>query len=193
MELQIVNNKPEILITENETFIEKEDNNSVSFNLLSNKSFIDANTVQCSFQEICDDHIIPVFIKDNQTLISHSDFINVVMEVVEDRYQNEVVLKPNIRLSHPIKGRVPDAKNKPVNELLEHEKTLYYERMAFIIDIPSISDEIEGNNLCLSIGGVKSFNQDNLYSKKGPMNTSRFLLVLKIQFVPIFVFGPTDF
>jgi hypothetical protein len=57
--------------------------------------------------------------------------------------------------------------NKPANELLEGEKTVYYERMMFIIEVPSIQDTIDGNVLSLSIGGIKSYSLDNLYSKKG--------------------------
>ena len=70
-------------------------------------------------------------------------------------------------MSHPIKGRIPDAKDKPAIELLEHEKTIYYERMAFVIEIPSIKDTVAGNSLSLVVGGVKSYHLDNLYSKKG--------------------------
>ena len=133
----------------------------------SGKAFIEANTIECSLSEIQNDHIIPVFIKDNEPLISHSDFIECTMQIVEELYSGEMILQPNIRVSHPIKGRVPDAKNKPANELLDGEKTLYYERMAFVIEIPSVFDDVDGNTLTLSIGGVKSFSLDNLYNKKG--------------------------
>jgi hypothetical protein len=37
--------------------------------------------------------------------------------------------------------------------------------MAFAIEIPSVQAEIEGNILSLTIGGVKSYSMDNLYSK----------------------------
>lgn len=70
-----------------------------------------------------------------------------------------------IRVSHPVKGRIPDAKDKPAIELMEWEKTLYYERMAFVIEIPSIQTVIDGNALSLTIGGVKSYSTDNLYSR----------------------------
>ena len=70
-----------------------------------------------------------------------------------------------MRLSHPIKGRIPDAKDKPAHMLLDREKTIYYERMMFVIEIPSIHDEIDGNRLSLTIGGVKAYNLDNLYSR----------------------------
>lgn len=131
------------------------------------KSFIEANTVEASFAEIRDNHIIPVFIKDNEPVISHVDFIETTSSIVSDLFHGEHILKPSIRLSHPIKGRVPDAKLKPANQLLEHEKTLYYERLAFVIEVPSIAEEIGGNKLSLCVGGVKSYNLDNLYQKKG--------------------------
>jgi len=43
---------------------------------------------------------------------------------------------------------------------------LYYERMAFVIEIPEISEVINGNKLSLAIGGVRAYNQENLYGKK---------------------------
>ena len=38
--------------------------------------------------------------------------------------------------------------------------------MAFIIRIPSITENINGNELALTIGGVRSYNLENLYNKK---------------------------
>lgn len=138
-----------------------------SHQVSTDKPFIQANTEETNLQEIKDNHIIPVFVKDNSTLISHGDFVEATMHVASEIFKGETILKPAIRVSHPIKGRIPEAKNKPANELLEHEKTLYFERMAFIIEVPTISDTIEGNTLSLTIGGVKGYNLDNLYSKKG--------------------------
>lgn len=133
----------------------------------TDKPFIQANTVESSVREIKNNHVIPVFIKDNEPVISHSDFIETTLDIVSQVYSNETVLTPSIRLSHPIKGRIPEAKDKPASALLEHEKTLYYERMAFIVEVPTITDDIDGNSLTLTIGGVKAYNLDNLYSKKG--------------------------
>jgi hypothetical protein len=131
------------------------------------KPFIEANTIPSTLEEIRNSHIIPVFIKDNETLISQAEFIDITMECVSSVYSSERILSPSIRLSHPIKGRVPSAKEKPVNALQEHEKTLYYERMAFVIEIPSIQATIDGHRLSLTVGGVKAYNLDNLYSRKG--------------------------
>jgi len=130
-------------------------------------AFITANTIECSLTEIKKEHIIPVFLKDNEPLISHADFIDIAGEVVSTVFHREIILKPSIRVSHKIMGRVPEAKYKPAKELFEWEKTIYFERMAFVIEIPFISEEIDGSRLSLAIGGVKAYNLDNLNSRKG--------------------------
>jgi len=130
-------------------------------------AFIIANTIPVTKMEISKSHIIPVFVKDNEPLISHSDFIEATIDVTNQFFSNEVILSPSIRVSHPIKGRTPNAKDKPAKDLLEDEKTLYYERMMFLIEIPSIKDSINGNELSLTIGGVKAYSNDNLYNRKG--------------------------
>ena len=129
------------------------------------KHFITANTIAGDLSEMKKHHLIPVFSKDNEPTISHSDFIETVQEITADIYSGERILKPLVRLSHPIKGRVPEAKNKAASELFEWEKTIYYERMAFAIEIPSIQAEVDGTILSLTVGGVKSYSLDNLYSK----------------------------
>lgn len=126
--------------------------------------FITANTSPMTMFELEHEHIIPVFVKDNEPVISHQDFINCVQEVSGQVFPHETILKPSVRVSHPIKGRIPEAKDKPAKELLEHEKTIYYERMAFVLEVPSISSTINGNKLNLTIGGIKAYN---LYNRKG--------------------------
>ena len=129
--------------------------------------FIEANTVPITLEEIETKNIIPVFSKDNETAISHMEFIQTTYDTAQRYFNGVKLLQPQIRVSHPIKGRIPEARNKPANELQEHERTLYYERMAFLLEVPEISREIQGNRLNLVIGGVKSYNLDNLFNKKG--------------------------
>ncbi|CAN5665279.1 DUF3871 family protein [soil metagenome] len=133
----------------------------------TDKPFIIANTTGATFEEIKSEHIIPVFVKDNEPLISCAEFIEITTNIATEVFSEEIIYKPSIRLSHPVKGRIPDAKDKPANQLEEWEKTIYYERMAFIIEIPSISDTIDGNVLSLTIGGIKAYSLDNMYNKKG--------------------------
>ena len=132
----------------------------------TDRVFIQANTISASLEEIRSQHVIPVF-KDGECAISQSDFIETVMDVAAQSYYGERILKPSIRLSHPIKGRVPDAKDKPVNQLQDWEKTVYYERMMFAIEIPTITDDIGGQPVTFTLGGVKAYNQDSLYNRKG--------------------------
>ena len=73
-----------------------------------------------------------------------------------------------IRASHIIKGRIPSAIHKPANQLLESDKTIYYERACFSIDVPTIYQDVNGNRLYLSVVGVRAYNQQNLFSKKVP-------------------------
>ncbi|MBL7789868.1 MAG: DUF3871 family protein [Chitinophagales bacterium] len=130
------------------------------------KPFIEANTQEVSIAHLKNDCIVPVFSKDCERTISHSDFIEITQFCVSKLFPNQRIDTPELRVSHPLKGRVAEAVNKQVNELLDHEKTLYYERMAFIVRIPSITETINGNELALTIGGVRSYNQENLYNKK---------------------------
>lgn len=129
--------------------------------------FIEANTIAATREEIQYRHIIPVYGKDNEPLISHAEFVESLETVVNHYYRSETILTPSIRLSHAVKGRIPEARYKPAKELLEHEQTLYYERMAFLIEIPSICELVGENPISLTVGGVKSYHLDNLHQRKG--------------------------
>ena len=127
--------------------------------------FILANTIGLDFNELKQD-IIPVWSKDNEKTIAHHEFIDVAYDSIQKVFKQQQISQPEIRVSHQVKGRIPDAIHKPAVELLPHEKTQYFERMAFIIQIQTIIDNINGNELMLTIGGVRSYNLENLYSKK---------------------------
>lgn len=132
----------------------------------SEGNFIEANTEKVSLSHLKNDCIIPVFSKDNESTISHYQFIEKASEVIQDLFPEYQISNPNIRVSHMIKGRIPSAIGKPAKELKEFEKTIYYERCAFLIDIPGAKQIVNGNELNLSIGGVRAYNQENLYSRK---------------------------
>lgn len=141
----------------------------------TSKPFIGANTIGATLYEINNFHIIPVFVKENEPAISQGEFVDAAMQAISRVYAGETILKPNIRLSHPIKGRIPEAKNKAAKDLLDHECTLYYERMAWVVEIPTISNEIEGCRLNLTIGGVKSYNLDSLMSNSSDQHFKVFV------------------
>ena len=137
--------------------------------------FIEANTIPMDLEEIQHKHIIPVFTKDNQALISQHEFIQEVKEVITSMHTGAMV-GPYIRVSHPVKGRIPSARHKKVSDLLPEEETIYYERMMFVFVIPSITREIDGKELKLVIGGIKAYNKDN-FNRKGnsPQHFSFFI------------------
>ena len=98
--------------------------------------------------------------------ISHNAFIETVCDAANSFFTGETIDKPDIRVSHIVKGRIPEAIHKPANQLLESDKTQYFERMMFCFEIPTIYETVEGNKLTLSVGGVRAYNHMNLYSKK---------------------------
>ena len=122
--------------------------------------FIEANTKEVSVGHLKNDCIIPVFSKDNEVTISHHSFIEAVYDAANEVFRGERVDNPDVRVSHIIKGRIPEAMD------LDSDRTIYYERMMFCIEIPTIFEDIAGNRLNLTIGGVRAYNQENLYSKK---------------------------
>lgn len=129
-------------------------------------TFIKANTKNVSLSHLEKDCTIPVFSKDNECTMAHHEFIDTIDNCVKTVFSGQRILMPEIRTSHVVKGRIPQAIGKPVKELTEIDKTIYYERMMFKIDVPSIIETINGNELNLTIGGVRAYNQENLYSKK---------------------------
>lgn len=171
----IMNNMPESLNVVQASFMSspkaETNSNDVTVILSENGNnqpspFIIANTSEATLHHLQNNCIIPVFSKDNEKTIAHQEFIECVMSAVSKVFPHHNISNPEIRVSHQIKGRIPSAIHKSVKELLEHEKTIYYERMAFIIKVPTITYIVNGNKLSLTVGGVRSYNQENLYSKK---------------------------
>jgi len=134
--------------------------------ILVKSPFIEANTESVSLNHLENNCTIPVFTKDNEITLSHQEFIQTALTAISSVFPNEALDAPEIRVSHEIKGRTPDALYIPTKELLEHQRTSYFERMAFVIRIPGITETINGNKLALIIGGVRAYNQENLYNKK---------------------------
>jgi hypothetical protein len=150
--IQVNNNINDQLISEDEVIV-------------SRGNFLEANSKQVTLSHLKKECIIPVY-SDNESTISHAQFIEATSEVVHDVFKGNHVLQPNVRISHVIKGRVPSAVGKPVKELSSDEKTIYYQRCAFMIEVPAFKENVNNNSLSLTIGGVRALNQENLYSKR---------------------------
>ena len=138
-------------------------------------SFLDANTNEISMEELKNLCVVPTWANQELT-ISHQDFIESVYDAAQSFYQGEAFTAPSIRVSHIVRGRTPDALGKKASELLECEKTQFYQRMAFAFTIPTIYETIDGQRLELCVGGVRNYNDLNLYrSSKGVEKFSVFV------------------
>ena len=132
------------------------------------RSFITANSQAITLESLGSDYITPVFARDNEVCISHNLFIGAVYDAVKEFYKGETVEDPLIRVSHIIKGRIPEAIHKKAGELLPSDITEYFERSAFCINVPTIVEDVCGNPLNLTIVGVKSYGRDNLGGRLTP-------------------------
>ena len=138
-------------------------------------NFLDANTNHITMEELRTQCVVPTWANQELT-ISHQDFIDCVHDAAKTFYQGEAVTTPSIRVSHIVRGRTPDALGKKASELLECEKTQFYQRLAFAFTIPTIYETIDGQRLELCVGGVRNYNDLNLYrSSKGVEKFSVFV------------------
>ena len=91
-----------------------------SIKLYEPTPFILANTIEVPLQHLQNDCIIPVFSKDNEKTIAHQEFIEVIMEAVTKVFPHHSISPAEIRVSHQIKGRTPDAIYLNAKELMDH-------------------------------------------------------------------------
>ncbi len=141
------------------------------------KIFIEANTIPVSLAHLKNECIIPTY-RDNEKTISHYELVDTLNFCVNHHFKGSSTLEPQIRVSHQINGRISQALHKKVSELEDWEKTRYYERMMFVIEVPSITQEVNGNRLNLSIAGVRALNHESLFSKK---TIEKFKIVIGFQ------------
>jgi len=135
-------------------------------------NFIEANTHPVTLEGLEETCIIPTF-ADNSLTVSHQNFVKSVLGAAQTIYGE---LSPvELRVSHPVHGRKPEAIYKKQSELTEEDKTLFYERMAFISKIPSLKRNINGQEVALTIGGVRSYSEDRLYSRPAPQHFKIFV------------------
>ena len=128
----------------------------------SNVNFLEANTNAITLEELAEQCVVPTWANQELT-ISHQDFINTVHDAACNIFAGETINTPEIRVSHIVRGRIPSALGKRSSELLESEKTQFYQRLAFAFTIPSLHECIAGQRLELCIGGVRNYSDLNLY------------------------------
>ena len=135
-------------------------------------NFIESNTQAITLEELTTKNIIPTFC-DNTLTISHQNFIGSVIGVAKKVFGE--LTTPELRVSHPIIGRVPSAQHKKASELRDDEKTTFYQRMAFCAHVKNLTRTINGETVHLCIGGVRAYNEDKLYNRQSTMRFKVFV------------------
>lgn len=135
-------------------------------------NFIESNTQAITLSELAEKSIVPTF-SDNSLTISHQDFCMATYKAAEVIFGQ---LSPiECRVSHPINGRIPTSLNKKITELKDDEKTIYYQRLAWIAKVSSCIRNIDGQEIHLTIGGVRAYSEDKLYNRPSAMKFKIFV------------------
>ncbi len=134
-------------------------------------NFIESNTQAITIEELATRCIVPTF-SDNSLTIAHQNAIAAVYKAAEDVFGE--LTPPECRVSHAINGRVASAIHKPTKDLTDEEKTIFYQRLAFVAHVKSMTRVVAGTEVHLCIGLCRCYNQDKLYSRKSPEKITIF-------------------
>jgi len=123
--------------------------------------FILGNTKEIGMTEL-GEMLTPVFSRDNVETISHTEAISTVMDAVSTYFDGEDIKSPIIRVSHEMKLRNRFGAGKLVENLKPEDSDSYYQRMMAMIEIPSISHNINGSICHLQVCIVRNYADCNL-------------------------------
>lgn len=128
-------------------------------------AFIEANTSAVTWKDITEDSILPSY-ADGEIVVPHSHFIQAVVMAAHDALPNDTFGPLEMRASHLTQGRIPSAIYKKTSELLESDKTKYWERICFCVQVKSRQTNILGEPATLTFGGCRSLQECNFHSRK---------------------------
>ena len=135
-------------------------------------NFIESNTQGISFEELTEKNVIPTYSEGSLSL-SHGSIIKATMRAAEEVYGELTPVE--IRVSHRIQGRTPEAMNKPASELQDEDITTFWQRMAFICHVKTLTRSINGVEVHLCIGGTRSYSEDKLFGRPTPSKMKLFV------------------
>lgn len=132
--------------------------------------FILGNTKEIGLTEL-GEMLTPVFSRDNVETISHAEAISTVMDAVSTFFDGEEINAPVVRVSHELKLRTRYGMGKPIESLNPEDSDSYMQRMMAMIEIPSISHEINGNICHLQVCIVRNYADCNLLGNSSQKQT----------------------
>ena len=138
-------------------------NNEISYNEAeeTRTPFIIGNTQPIEMDALSD-MLTPVFSRDNVETISHVEGISTITDAISTYFDGQQINAPVVRVSHEMKLRNRFGAGKMVQNLRPEETDSYFQRMMAMIDIPSVSADINGSPCHLQVCLVHNYADINL-------------------------------
>lgn len=138
-------------------------NNEISYNEAeeTRTPFIIGNTQHIEMDALSD-MLTPVFSRDNVETISHVEGISTITDAISTYFDGQQINAPVVRVSHEMKLRNRFGAGKMVQNLRPEETDSYFQRMMAMIEIPSVSADINGSPCHLQVCLVHNYADINL-------------------------------
>lgn len=138
-------------------------NNEISYNEAeeTRTPFIIGNTQPIEMDALSD-MLTPVFSRDNVETISHVEGISTITDAISTYFDGQQINAPVVRVSHEMKLRNRFGAGKKVQNLRPEETDSYFQRMMAMIEIPSVSADINGSPCHLQVCLVHNYADINL-------------------------------
>lgn len=138
-------------------------NNEISYNEAeeTRTPFIIGNTQPIEMDALSD-MLTPVFSRDNVETISHVEGISTITDAISTYFDGQQINAPIVRVSHEMKLRNRFGAGKMVQNLRPEETDSYFQRMMAMIEIPSVSADINGSPCHLQVCLVHNYADINL-------------------------------
>lgn len=138
-------------------------NNEINYNEAeeARTPFIIGNTQPIEMDALSD-MLTPVFSRDNVETISHVEGISTITDAISTYFDGQQINAPIVRVSHEMKLRNRFGAGKMVQNLRPEETDSYFQRMMAMIEIPSVSADINGSPCHLQVCLVHNYADINL-------------------------------
>lgn len=128
--------------------------------------FIEGPSQAVSLVELTQESILPSY-ADGEIVIPPGQIIQAIILAAHDAMPDDRFAEPEIRASHLVQGRIGSAIYKRKEDLLESDKTKYWERMCFCVEVVSRRSTILQEPVSLTFGACRSLQNLNFHGRKG--------------------------
>lgn len=138
-------------------------NNEINYNEAeeTRTPFIIGNTQPIEMDALSD-MLTPVFSRDNVETISHIEGISTITDAISTYFDGQQINAPIVRVSHEMKLRNRFGAGKMVQNLRPEETDSYFQRMMAMIEISSVSADINESPCHLQVCLVHNYADINL-------------------------------